>query len=439
MTTTIIMTGDRPAGMRVRRLRLEREGAEPRELAQRRITIGSHASNDVVIEDAAVSRFHCRIAADERGFRIIDADSANGTFLNGTRIRDAYLADGARIDVGATGLVVRLLDDEADIELSEHDGFGFAVGRSVAMREVFAVAQRAAATPATVLITGETGTGKDVLARSIHAMSPVAQGPFEVFDCGAVSPTLIEAALFGHVRGAFTGAETDRPGVFERAHGGTLFLDEIGELPLDLQPKLLRALDSRNVQRVGGAHQIPVEVRLIAATNRDIAGMIERGQFRDDLFYRLAVVPIELPPLRERPEDIPLLAAHFVRDLLARDGRDPAWLMPHLDEAFGALKGYAWPGNVRELRNAVERAATLADPAELAKTGLATLVELRTSLARTKGALLPLEQSRAEHDREYLRDVLERAGGDIKRAAAMADIHPKSLERLLRKYQVPRR
>jgi transcriptional regulator with PAS, ATPase and Fis domain len=306
------------------------------------------------------------------------------------------------------------------------------------MREVFAAARRAAGTAATILLLGETGTGKDVLARAIHDHSPRAGGSFVVFDCGAVTPTLIESELFGHVRGAFTGAEADRSGVFERASGGTLFLDEIGELPLPLQPKLLRALETRAVTPVGATAEIPVDVRILAATHRDLRQMVEDGRFRSDLFYRLAVLPLEIPPLRDRPEDAALLAAHFLRDLLARDGRDPAWIKPYLDDAFGSLAQQPWPGNVRELRNAVERAAALADPAELARGELAGLVELRGSLGRTLTARLPLEAAREQFDREYLRDVLEAAGGDAKRAAALAQVHPKSLERLLRRYGLRR-
>jgi DNA-binding NtrC family response regulator len=440
--TTIIQVAGRDVGVRVRQVRLEvtdgpAAGANA-VLGRRKLTVGSHASNDFVVADPAVSRFHFRIVADENGYRVVDTNSANGTVLDGTRVRDAYVSDGARIDAGESQITVRFLDEEVDIELSQEDQFGEAVGRSVKMREVFALARRAAATPMTVLLLGETGTGKDVMARAIHENSQVARGPFVVFDCGAAAPTLIESELFGHVRGAFTGADIERPGVFERASGGTLFLDEIGELPLDLQPKLLRALDSQRITRVGGTEEIAVNVRMIAATNRDLRKAVDEESFRSDLFYRLAVIPIELPPLRERVEDIPLLAGHFLRGVLNHGGRDPKWLLPHLEEAFGALENHEWPGNIRELRNAIERAAALANPAELKKDGLTQLVELRSSVARTRNAQLPLEQARAQFDREYLRDLLDAHHGDIKHAAAVAGIHPKSLERLLRRYELPR-
>ena len=301
------------------------------------------------------------------------------------------------------------------------------------MRRVFAIGRRAAAAPATVLLLGETGTGKDLLARAIHGDSPRARRPFLIFDCGAVAPTLIESALFGHVRGAFTGADADRAGVFELADGGTLFLDEIGELPLPLQPKLLRALETGQVQRIGAPAPITVDVRIMAATHRDLRAEVDRERFRADLYYRLAVITIEVPPLRDRPDDIPLLAAHFAGAVLARGG-DLAWLRGHLDDAFGALRGQPWPGNVRELRNAIERAIALADPSALAGDPLGRLVELRTSLRRTR-ARLPLEAARAEFDRGYLRDLMTDAAGDIRVAAEQAGVHPKSLERLLRRYK----
>jgi transcriptional regulator with GAF, ATPase, and Fis domain len=258
-----------------------------------------------------------------------------------------------------------------------------------------------------------------------------------VFDCGAAAPTLIESALFGHVRGAFTGADADRPGVFEQAHGGTLFLDEIGELPTALQPKLLRALEAGQVLRLGATQPITVDVRVIAATHRELRAEVDAERFRADLYYRLAVLAIELPPLRDRDGDIPILAAHFARSVLGRSGGDLAWLRPHLDDVFGTLRAQPWPGNVRELRNAVERAIALADPDALAGDPLARLVELRGSLRRTRGRL-PLETARAEFDREYLRDLLAETGNDLRAAAELAGVHPKSLERLIRRYQIER-
>ena len=402
------------------------------ELGDVPIGIGTHPSNQLVLTDTRASRFHLELVRDDRGARAIDLDSANGTAAGRLRIRDVYLDDGTVLELGDSAIEIRAIG-ETTHELPAREQFGELLGRSLAMRRVFAIARRAAAAPATVLLLGETGTGKDLLARAIHGASPRAPRPFLVFDCGAVAPTLVESALFGHLRGAFTGADGDRAGVFEAADGGTLFLDEIGELPLSLQPKLLRALETGQIQRIGAPAPITVDVRIMAATHRDLRAEVDRERFRADLYYRLAVITIEVPPLRERPDDIPLLAAHFARAVLARGG-DLDWIRGHLEDAFGHLRGQPWPGNVRELRNAIERAIALADPSALAGDPLGRLVELRTSLRRTR-TRLPLEAARAEFDRAYLRDLLTDCGGDIRAAAEQAGVHPKSLERLLRRYR----
>ncbi|MCG8420722.1 MAG: sigma 54-interacting transcriptional regulator [Proteobacteria bacterium] len=441
-TTTIIAVDGRPVAVRIQTLALAvLDGAEAGQrsvLDRRTLAIGSHPSNDLVLSDRAVSRFHCTIACHDTGHRIVDRDSANGTYVNGVRIRDAYLPDDARIQVGSTTLQAHVDGGERDIALAEDEHLGPALGRSVPMREVFALVRRAAVSTATILISGETGTGKDVIAQAIHECSDRRERPFVVFDCSAVAATLIESALFGHQRGAFTGAISDQAGVFERAHGGTLFLDEIGELPVELQAKLLRALDSRTITRVGGQGAIAVDVRVVAATNRDLRAMVQDESFRSDLYYRLAVITIELPPLRQRTDDIPLLAAHFLRDILQRDGHSLDQVRPYLDDAFGQLAAYSWPGNVRELRNLVERAAALADPAELGKDIVSRLVELRASIARTMRVRPTLQVAREQGDREYLRDVMAETRGSIQDAARIAGVHPKSLERLLRRYGVPR-
>jgi transcriptional regulator with GAF, ATPase, and Fis domain len=440
VSTTVIEIANTPVGLWVRRLHFRviegpATGAEVT-LDGSELSVGSHASNQLVIADTTVSRFHFRVTGSAAGYRLVDTKSANGVRINGIPVRDGFLIDGARIDVGNSAIVVSFQDDEAEVELSAEPGFGAALGRSIAMRRVFAVARRAAAAPANVLLLGETGTGKDVLAHAIHDNSQRSGGPFVVFDCSAVSPQLIESELFGHARGAFTGAHADHVGVFERASGGTLLLDEIGELPPALQPKLLRALESNSVRPVGGTDERTIDVRLIAATNQDLRDMVSRDRFRSDLYYRLAVVPIELPPLRDRPEDIPLLAGHFLRSLVALHGNDSNWVEPSVDELFGALVNYRWPGNVRELRNVVERAVTLLDPTQLDAAELSKLVDLRSTIPQSMGSLLGLQASRERFDREYLRDVLAKTNGNVKEAAEIAQIHPKSLERLLRKYKV---
>jgi transcriptional regulator with GAF, ATPase, and Fis domain len=443
MTTSVIRDANRPVALRVRELALEVIAGpavgKRAAMSRRELSVGSHASNDLVIDDPAISRFHFRIVADEKGHRIIDTTSTNGTMVNGVRVEQAFLPDAARIQAGGSTIVARLGDGSADIELSSEDAFGPAVGRSVAMREVFALARRAAGSSASILLLGETGTGKDVLARAIHAHGARAHKSFVVFDCSATPPSLIESALFGHTRGAFTGAEEARLGVFERASGGTLFLDEIGELPLDLQPKLLRALDGGSITPVGGNREVRVDVRVVAATNRDLRAMVDQDRFRPDLYYRLAVIPIEVPPLRERTGDVPLLAAHFARQFLARDDRGvDGWPAGDLERVFAELEAQPWPGNVRELRNAVERILALADPDQLGRDATATLASLDACGAIGRATRLPIHVAREQFDREYIRDLLGAADGDVERAAAIAELHPKSLERLMRRHGIGR-
>jgi DNA-binding NtrC family response regulator len=439
--TTVLAIAERPTALRVQAIDLEVIGGPDRgsraNLEKRELSVGSHPSNDLVLGDPAVSRFHFRIVADDVGCLLADTTSTNGTFVNGVRVERAYLFDGAHIQAGNSIALVRLGGGETEIELSAEESFGPAVGRSVAMREVFAIARRAATSSATILILGETGTGKDVLARAIHAHSNRAAGPFVVFDCAATPANLIESALFGHVRGAFTGAEESHPGVFERATGGTLFLDEIGELPIELQPKLLRVLDGGAVTPVGGTRELSVDVRVIAATNRDLRAMVAKDRFRPDLYYRLAVVGLELPSLDRRREDIPLLASHFLHQILERDGQIPPWSPEEIERAFAHLAERQWPGNVRQLRNALERALALADLDELAAGGLESIAALETGIAPAAvSAALPLAVAREQYDRRYLVELLASTDGDTKRAAEIAEVHPKSLERLLRKHKI---
>jgi DNA-binding NtrC family response regulator len=337
-----------------------------------------------------------------------------------------------------TTIEARASGDETEVPLSARESFGDAVGRSRKMREVFELTRRAAASDLSVLFLGETGTGKDILAKATHDHSARASGPFVAFNCAAAAPTLIESELFGHERGAFTTADRDRAGVFQRANRGTLFLNEIGELPPSLQGKLLHVLDSGMITPVGGQAELQVDVRVLAATNRDLRNMVANGRFRPDLYFRLAVVSIDIPPLRERGEDIPLLVLHFLRQVAARDNRDLAPLLPYLEEHLAALIHYRWPGNVRELRNVVERAAALTDSGELAKARLPHVVEFCSNITRMMSTRPPLDAARKQFDREYLQDVLTATQGDIERAATIAHIHPNSLKRLLRRYEMSR-
>ncbi len=427
---------------RVRCMGLEvREGPDrglSARLEGRELSIGTHPSNGLRLSDPTVSSFHCRLVADEHGCRIVDGRSRNGSFVNGLRVCEAYLSETATIRLGDTTIEARASGDESEVPFSTEESFGAAVGRSRKMREVFALARRAASTGLSVLILGETGTGKDVLARAMHDHSGRAGGPFVAFNCAAAAPTLIESELFGHERGAFTTADRDRAGVFQRANNGTLFLNEIGELPPSLQSKLLQVLDSGRLTPVGGQSEVEVDVRVIAATNRDLRAMVANDRFRSDLYYRLAVVTVDLPALRERGEDIPLLVLQFLRQVAARENRDLTPLLPYFEEHLADLIHYRWPGNVRELRNVVERASALTDSHELACARLPHVVEFCSNITRMMSVRPPLEAARKQFDREYLHDILNATQGDVDRAAAIAQIHPNSLKRLLRRYEMNR-
>ena len=298
------------------------------------------------------------------------------------------------------------------------------VGQSAALREVLEVIRLVAPTQATVLIQGESGTGKEMVAQAIHRLSPRSSGPFVPVHCAALAPTLLESELFGHERGAFTGAVERRIGRFEMADGGTLFLDEVGEIPLPIQVKILRVLEERRFERVGGSQPISVDVRLIAATNRDLRAMVEAGTFREDLYFRLNVVTIHLPPLRDRKEDIPLLAAHFVQELAARHGRPAPPISPEVMDAF--LR-YSWPGNVRELRNVLERMVVLARKSELTVQDLPP--ELREQTAGAAPTALRAGMTMREAEKLLIAETLRSTGGNRARAAQMLGISRRTLQR----------
>jgi DNA-binding NtrC family response regulator len=339
------------------------------------VRVGTRENNRLLLSDKSVSGYHLEIARSPGspggggGWRLRDLGSTNGTFVGGLRIYDIQVRSGTVISIGRSKLRLEALDDEP-VRAALHPAgrFGDMVGHSVPMRRLFSRITQVAASTATVLIAGETGTGKEAVAEALVQAGPRASAPFVVIDCSALPGNLIESELFGHVKGAFTGAHSDYRGAFERADGGTVFLDEIGELPLDLQPKLLRVLERREVRRVGSERTRPIDVRVVAATNRALASEVNEGRFRQDLYFRLSVVNLHIPPLRERREDIPLLIEHFYNQLIARHpgkGR-----VPSLSEISDRLLGsssqgsgsdYAWPGNVRELRNAVERAFHVPD------------------------------------------------------------------------------
>jgi len=394
------------------------------------ISVGSSPSCDLVLSDKAVSRKH--LVAEPAGQEAVvkDQGSTNGSFVAGSRFKEITVGYGAEIKLGRT--VLKYLPEEVAVEPepTEASAFGALLGRDLKMRRLFNLLADVANTDATVLIEGETGTGKELVAEELHNHSNRSGGPFVVFDCGAVPRELIESSLFGHLKGSFTGAVADRKGAFAEAHGGTIFLDEIGELPLELQPSLLRVLDKKAVRRVGANTYDKVDVRIVAATNRDLRTHIAAKQFREDLYYRLAVIRVTLPALRERGGDIPFLVEHFVREFA---GGRPIAVGP---DAMGRLQRHTWPGNVRELRNTLERACVLSkgdtvnlDDAFSAETQ-APSVGFRTDLPfkEAKGQLVE------RFEREYIVDLMKRHKLNLSAAAREAQIDRKHLRELLRKY-----
>ncbi|MEZ4361654.1 MAG: sigma 54-interacting transcriptional regulator [Kofleriaceae bacterium] len=367
---TTLFEGDRATARRMRKGQLVIVNGPDKgmmlEIVKPRVTGGRSMISDLVVADKAVSGTHFEVSAREDGYRLRDLNSRNGVYVGELRVRDVYLRSGTVFRVGHTNVQFQATQDMVEIELSKKDRFDGVLGASPVMREIFAHLEKVAPTELTCLVTGETGTGKEMVARAIHNTSHRAGRPFVVLDCGSIPRELIESTLFGHERGSFTGAVGQHLGCFEQADGGTIFLDEIGELDIALQPKLLRVLEQREIKRVGGDRTIKVDVRVVAATNRDLREEVNRNQFREDLYFRLSVVNLELPPLRERREDIPAMAHHFLREVAARRGLS----MSFNQEALAALLTHGWPGNVRELRNVVERAAALTDDAIVTRADL---------------------------------------------------------------------
>jgi DNA-binding NtrC family response regulator len=407
------------------------------------IRIGKVDENDLALPEETVSRVHCEILRDAKGHLLRDLHSTNGTFLDGAEIKEAYIRPGSIITVGTVQLKFQPFEERIEILPSEKDALGEMVGSSLRMREIFGLIERIAPTEATVLIEGETGTGKDLVARTIHDLSKRKGKPFVIVDCGAVSGTLIESELFGHEKGAFTGASTTRIGAFEAAgaQGGTIFLDELGELSLDLQPKLLRVLEQREIRRVGGNRTIKVDIRVIAATKQDLRKEVQKGKFREDLYFRLSVVPIHTPALRERKDDIPLIVRNFLTQM-AKDGA-PA---REIDEAtMASLVTHDWPGNVRELRNVLERGVYLS-PASAGGAPV-KLVSMPAPSVAPGGVATPSfdelksyrenkEQWENEFEKRYLTWLMQRAQGNISRAAREADMDRKYLHKLLKKHAI---
>lgn len=407
-----------------------------RELEGDRIVVGTHDSCDLVLTDPTISRQHFEIALVADGYRIRDLSSLNGLSVNGLRAYDVLVDGAVTIEIGTTRIKLSPTTNEVNLELSTRTRLGSLLGRSAAMRRVFNLVERVAPTPSTLLITGESGTGKEVTARTLHELSGRSEQPFVVVDCGALPPTLIESELYGHERGAFTGADRAHLGAFERANGGTLFLDEIGELPLDLQTRLLGVIERRQIQPLGGNGSRDIDVRVLAATNRDLRQEVNRGGFRADLYFRIAVVSIELPPLRDRPEDIELYVDAFVEEW-AEIGQPL-----HIGaESVEALQKRPWPGNVRELRNALERAAALGEAPEMEMVAPPTDGE---GEAETVGVQIdpavPFKVQKAklvgDYERAYVEALMRGHKGNITRAARAAEIDRVYLLRLLDKFDM---
>jgi DNA-binding NtrC family response regulator len=404
-------------------------------LAQPGVKVGKAPDNDLVIDHPTVSRNHLIVRRQGDRFLVQDLGSTNGTFIDGAQVREAYLRPGALLEVGDVQLRFQPQVAAVEIAPSSEDCLGDLVGKSLPMRQIFALLKRIAPTDSTLLLVGETGTGKGAAAKVIHRFSPRSSGPLVVFDCAAVSDSLIESELFGHEKGAFTGAVAQRIGCLERAHGGTLFLDEIDDLAMDLQPKLLRAIEDREFRRLGAsAASVTFDARIIAASKKDLWAETQAGRFREDLYFRLSVFTVSLPPLRDRTEDIPLLVNAFAGEELWErfDSRVRDQFLSH-----------TWPGNVRELRNALERAKHMVDIPELSSEAL---LRESSSLHSAHGEVVPVDYAGPfkeckdelirRFEREYLTRLLSRSKGNVAKAARDAGLDRKHLYSLLHKYHL---
>jgi DNA-binding NtrC family response regulator len=400
------------------------------------LVVGTSPECDVVVDDPHVSRKHCVVTMTDGGVVLRDLESKNGTFVGELQIREVVLRPGVVARVGQGQLELRVTGAPRDVPLSTSARFGEAIGGTLGMRALFARLDIAAATKETVLLVGESGTGKELLARAIHDASPRREGPFVVFDCSSVAPTLVESELFGFVKGAFTGADRDRAGIFEEAHGGTLFIDEVGELPVDLQPKLLRALEARQTRRVGGGAWLPFDARIVAATHRDLAARMKGGEFRQDLYYRLAVLEARVPPLRERRDDIELLAERFLA------AHSPPLTVRDLPPGSVAmLRAHDWPGNVRELRNVLARMIVFQD-ADQARFDDPAPGRGGGATAHDALLRLPLREARQQvverFEQAYLAAQLDAHGGNVSRAAEAIGVSRQFLHRLIDRYNLER-
>ncbi|MBK7862315.1 MAG: sigma 54-interacting transcriptional regulator [Archangiaceae bacterium] len=437
MTSSQTITVQRRAGqelLSVREMTLEVETSKGekarRTLGLLPLTVGTSADCDWPLQDDGVSRRHCELSLAEQGVRVRDLASKNGVWVGGAQLFDGVVGEGVTLSVGSARIKVLGGEGVTELPMSARSSFGASVGASPVMRALFAVLERAAATDAALLLLGETGTGKELLAQATHDASARKDGPFIVYDCGSSPPTLIESDLFGHLRGAFTGAQTDKKGIFELAHRGTLFLDEVAELPVELQTRLLRVVETGTVKPLGADAYREVDVRVIAATHRNLKARLAGGQFREDLYYRLAVIVAEVPPLRERKQDIPLLVEGFLQAM-----SPPRALEALPPSTLALLESHGWPGNVRELFNTVTRmvlfprlGARAIDPGPAAP-------DSGTSGVSAELHALPLREARAalvgSFEAEYLKAKLHEHRGNVTAAARAAGVSRQFFYRLL--------
>ena len=417
------------------------------DLNKQAIKVGKRENNDLIIEEKTISRNHLEIVQTEDSYLLRDLESTNGTYINDIRVKEAYLTPGDIIRVGTVRIEFIAFDEKVQIEPSTRNEFGPLLGRSRKMRQIFSILEKISPTNATVIIEGETGTGKEVVARAIHQHSTRKNKPFIVFDCSAVAPNLIESELFGHMKGSFTGAVATRKGAFEEANGGTIFLDEIGELSPDLQPKLLRALEQREIKKVGSNESAPIDVRVICATNRNLRKEVAENRFREDLYYRLSVVKIHLPPLCERPDDIPFLIERVLANSkfnLTPDGKLKITSVE--DDALKILHRYQWPGNVREMVNFLERVVPLVDGNAIRGQDASFVfqeMERDDEEATERMSIdmgLPFKEAKQKivenFEKDYLAALLRRNNYNISKTAREAGIDRKHIRNLLKKYGI---
>ncbi len=429
MRTDVMDTADAPTASGFRLTVLEGDAAAPFDAGGERCAIGTHESNELCLRDSRVSRFHCEVVLDGPEARVRDLGSRNGTIVDGVRAVEAFLRSGSTLKLGGVTLRFDLLEEVRRLPISARRSFHGLVAESVPMRAALGLIERAAASDMTVLLEGETGTGKGKVADAIHRGGARATGPFVVVDCGAIPQALIESELYGHEKSAFTGATERRIGAFEEAEGGTIFIDEIGELPLDQQPKLLRALESKEIRRVGSNAHKKVDVRIVAATHRNLRREVNEGRFRADLYYRLAVLRITVPPLRERTDDLPALTTELLESLGASDSAIRALATPEL---FASLRRGAWPGNARELRNHLERCLAFEEALPVGE-------EAPTRARASVDASVPYAEARRRaleaFEAAYVTELLARHGGKVTQAAAAAGMDRVYLYRLARRHR----